>query len=48
MIKCVMLKFRLIEEMCENEPYTVPVNGYLEDLDEITAHPLYSYYEKIL
>lgn len=37
---------RLIQEMCKNEPYSVPVNGYLEDVDEITAQNLYSYYEK--
>lgn len=39
---------RLVEEMCKNEPYAVPVNGYLEDVDTITAESLYTYYQKAI
>ena len=39
---------RLVEEMCENEPYALEANGNLEDLDKITAVSLYEYYEKAL
>lgn len=39
---------RLIEEMCKDEPYSVPVNGYLEDVEQISAESLYSYYQKSL
>lgn len=39
---------RLIEEMCQDEPYRIPVNGILEDVDAISAQSLYSYYERVL
>ena len=32
--------------MCKNEPYSVPVNGYLDDVDSITAKDLMDYYQK--
>lgn len=39
---------RLVEEMCENEPYALDANGNLEDLEKITAASLYEYYQKAL
>ena len=39
---------RLIEEMCQDEPYRIPVNGILEDVDAISAQSLYSYYERVV
>lgn len=39
---------RLVQEMCKNEPYSVPVNGYLEDVDQINAKNLFNYYKKSL
>lgn len=39
---------RLVEEMCKNEPYSIPVNGIHEDVDKITARTLYEYYQKSL
>jgi len=39
---------RLVEEMCENEPYALHVHGRLEDVDAITPESLFSYYEKAL
>ncbi|WP_453996828.1 EF-P 5-aminopentanol modification-associated protein YfmF [Bacillus nitroreducens] len=39
---------RLIEEMCKDEPYHLHVNGRIEDLDQISAESLYSYYQKAL
>ncbi len=38
--------FRLIQEMCAGEPYALPVNGELEDVDKITATSLFDYYER--
>ncbi|WP_409305487.1 EF-P 5-aminopentanol modification-associated protein YfmF [Peribacillus sp. SCS-155] len=39
---------RLVEVMCENEPYAIDASGRLEDLDNITPESLYSYYKKAL
>ena len=39
---------RLVEEMCENEPYSLDANGNLEDLEKVTADSLYAYYQKAL
>ena len=39
---------RLIEEMCKEEPYSIPVNGILEEVDRIEPEDLYAYYERIL
>ena len=39
---------RLIEEMCENEPYRFHPYGKLEDLKKITPKSLYNYYQKAL
>ena len=35
---------RLVEEMCQNEPYGLEVNGIAEDVERITATSLYEYY----
>lgn len=39
---------RLVDEMCEGEPYQVHVHGYLEDIDKINADNLYQYYSDVL
>ena len=39
---------RLVEEMCENEPYALEASGNLEDLENVTAASLYEYYQKAL
>ncbi|WP_042356208.1 EF-P 5-aminopentanol modification-associated protein YfmF [Bacillus rubiinfantis] len=36
---------RLIEEMCQGEPYAFQVNGELDAVDEITPESLYAYYQ---
>lgn len=40
--------FRLIQEMCEGEPYALNVHGELKDVDAITPTTLYEYYQKAL
>ncbi|WP_338452110.1 pitrilysin family protein [Niallia oryzisoli] len=40
--------FRLIQEMCKEEPYSLHVHGQLEDVDSITAESLYDYYQSAL
>ena len=37
-----------IEKMCEEEPYGIVEEGYLEDLDEITPETLYQQYQNLL
>ncbi|MET3699537.1 predicted Zn-dependent peptidase [Bacillus oleivorans] len=37
---------RLVEEMCKEEPYSLPLNGFIEDVDPITPSSLYQYYAK--
>ncbi|MHC0037137.1 EF-P 5-aminopentanol modification-associated protein YfmF [Pseudoneobacillus sp. C159] len=37
---------RLVEEMFPNEPYSLPVNGVLDQVDSITPQGLYQYYQK--
>ncbi|MGG4178527.1 pitrilysin family protein [Virgibacillus pantothenticus] len=39
---------RLIDEMCEGEPYQLHVHGYLDDLEEMTRESLYAYYQQIV
>jgi predicted Zn-dependent peptidase len=39
---------RLIQEMCKDEPYAIPVNGILEDVEQFTAQSLYNYYQDSL
>lgn len=37
---------RLVEEMCEGEPYALDANGILDDVDKITPQSLYEYYQQ--
>lgn len=37
---------RLLEEMCQGEPYALQVNGEAEDVDGITPENLFEYYQK--
>lgn len=39
---------RLVEEMCVNEAYALEASGNLEDLENVTAASLYTYYQKAL
>lgn len=39
---------RLVQEMCKGEPYALHVNGEKEQVDEITAESLYTYYQRAL
>jgi predicted Zn-dependent peptidase len=39
---------RLIDEMCEGEPFSIHTNGYIEDLDAITPASLYQTYQDML
>ncbi|WP_019242239.1 MULTISPECIES: EF-P 5-aminopentanol modification-associated protein YfmF [Bacillus] len=36
---------RLVEEMCNDEPYGLEVNGTIEQVNEITSRSLYDYYQ---
>ncbi|GAA0332328.1 pitrilysin family protein [Bacillus carboniphilus] len=37
---------RLVEEMCKEEPYSLPLNGFKEDVDAITPESLYQYFQR--
>jgi predicted Zn-dependent peptidase len=37
---------RLVQEMFKEEPYSLHVNGQLDDVDSITAENLYEYYQR--
>lgn len=37
---------RLVEEMFKEEPYSLHVNGQMEDVDVITSETLYDYYQR--
>ncbi|WP_101843943.1 EF-P 5-aminopentanol modification-associated protein YfmF [Halobacillus sp. Marseille-P3879] len=39
---------RLIDHMCEDEPYALHVHGYLEDFPAINAESLYEYYQGMI
>lgn len=39
---------RCMEIMCENEPYGISEDGYIEDLEKIDEKNLYAYYRKVL
>lgn len=39
---------RLIQEMCKNEPYSLHVNGEIDDVDAITADQLYETYRHVI
>lgn len=40
--------FRLVQEMCKDEPYALHVNGEKEDVDKITPESLYEYYQQAM
>ncbi|MEH7388673.1 EF-P 5-aminopentanol modification-associated protein YfmF [Bacillus sp. JJ1474] len=40
--------FRLVQEMCKEEPYSLHVHGEKEDVDPITPESLYEYYQNSL
>lgn len=39
---------RLVQEMCANEPYSLHVNGEMEEIDRITAQSLFEYYKQVI
>ncbi|WEG11560.1 pitrilysin family protein [Pullulanibacillus sp. KACC 23026] len=39
---------RLIDEMCEGEPFSIHTNGYIEDLEQITPESLFEAYQTML
>lgn len=39
---------RLIDEMCEDEPYGIHSHGYLDDLPQLTGESLYNTYQQML
>lgn len=39
---------RLVEEMFKDEPYSLHVNGQMEDVDSITEESLYQFYQRAL
>jgi predicted Zn-dependent peptidase len=39
---------RLVEEMFKEEPYSLHVNGQMEDVDSISAESLYQFYQRAL
>ncbi|WP_079508496.1 EF-P 5-aminopentanol modification-associated protein YfmF [Mesobacillus jeotgali] len=38
--------FRLVQEMCKDEPYALHVNGEIDDISQIDEKNLYQYYKK--
>lgn len=40
--------YRLIQEMCKEEPYALYVHGIPENVDDITAVDLYEYYQQAI
>lgn len=40
--------FRVTEEMCKDEPYSLYVHGELDQVDDITPNSLYQYYEQAI
>lgn len=38
--------YRLVQEMCEDEPYSLHVHGVKEDVDHITSESLFQYYNQ--
>ncbi|MBA2174046.1 insulinase family protein [Halobacillus locisalis] len=39
---------RLMDHMCDGEPYSLHVHGYQDDLSSITPESLYSYYQSMI
>ncbi|MUK89849.1 insulinase family protein [Ornithinibacillus sp. L9] len=46
--KMSFANMRLIDEMCDGEPYQLHVHGYEEDLDSMTPEDTYAYYQELL
>ncbi|MBY0120628.1 EF-P 5-aminopentanol modification-associated protein YfmF [Bacillus sp. S/N-304-OC-R1] len=40
--------FRLVQEMCKDEPYSLHVHGEKDDVDSITPESLFQYYQEAL
>ncbi|PLR94784.1 EF-P 5-aminopentanol modification-associated protein YfmF [Bacillus sp. T33-2] len=40
--------FRLVQEMCEGEPYALHVNGEIDEVDNIDGQGLFDYYKQAL
>lgn len=40
--------FRLVQEMCGDEPYSLHVHGEMDSVDQITPEDLYKYYQEAL
>ena len=38
--------YRLVQEMCKEEPYAIYVHGQMENIDGITPESLYQYYQQ--
>ncbi|WP_147532201.1 EF-P 5-aminopentanol modification-associated protein YfmF [Bacillus marasmi] len=38
--------FRLVEEMCKDEPYALHVHGQMEQVDKITSESLFQYFKQ--
>lgn len=39
---------KMVQAMCENEPYSIPEEGYISDLEQIDSQNLYEHYKKII
>src|SRR5690625_7956033 len=46
--KITYANMRLIDEMCENEQFSVHTYGYVEDLDKIDAASIYRSYQEMV
>ncbi len=42
------LKLKCVEKMCENEPFSIYGDGYIDDFDKINGKNLYDHYQEIL
>lgn len=39
---------RLVQYMCDGEPFSIPEDGYMEDFEEITPQSLYEHYQHVI
>ncbi len=39
---------KMVESMCEGEPFSIPEDGFLDDLDKIDGKNLYAHYKKVI
>ncbi|MFD2638333.1 EF-P 5-aminopentanol modification-associated protein YfmF [Piscibacillus salipiscarius] len=46
--KMQFANMRLIDEMCQDEKYSVHAHGYLDDMDQINASTLYKTYQQMI